>query len=228
MDLSANQAMNEPINQVARKHEETVQDWDYAEIGRTLYRWNDLFNIRFFNSELPTPLLSFRRVGTKVYGHYVPGRNEIGAKQNVNINPVHLVNPLADVLETLAHEQVHIWQANYGKPGRRNYHNRQCRRKMAEIGIPCDKWGRSLGMIDPFVSFLREHGVDANTRLEVPREETAQPSGGHLTKWHCCCTNIWAAVEVLARCERCHREFEKIAFKRKTNLASRNGNKQDI
>ena len=220
--------MDEPINQVARKHEETVQDWDYAEIGRTLYRWNDLFNIRFFNSELPTPLLSFRRVGTRVHGHYVPGRNEIGAKQNVNINPLHLANLLADVLETLAHELTHIWQANYGKPGRRNYHNRQCREKMTEIGIPCNKWGHSLGMTDPFVSFLREHGVDANTRLEVPLEESPQRSGGRLTKWCCGCTNVWAAVEVRARCEHCRGKFERVAFKRNTNPTSRNGNRQDI
>ena len=104
----------------------------------------------------------------------------------------------------------------------RNYRTGNCARRN-NINLSANQ-----AMTDPFVSFLRGHGVDANTRLEVPLEESPQRAGGHLTKWCCGCTNVWAAVEVRARCEHCRGKFERVAFKHNTNPTSRNGNRQDI
>ena len=114
----------------------------------------------------------------------------------------------AEVLETLAHEMVHSWQRNFGKPGSGNYHNAECRKKMDEIGIPCDKRGRSLGMRDPFVSFLHEQGIEADTRLTLPETASmAARSGTQLKKWHCSCTTIWAVRRVAAQCAPCGTVF---------------------
>jgi hypothetical protein len=200
--------MDEVINQVARQHEETVQGWNYAEASRVLYGWYDQISARFFAEGLPAPVLSFKRKRGRQLGHYVNGRNEIGVQENINISANHLQDPLADVLETLAHEMVHSWQRNHGKPGKRNYHNAECRKKMDEIGIPCDQWGCGLGMKDPFVSFLREHGVQAEMRLVLPQEVCmAARSSSRLKKWSCGCTNVWAAVRVAARCTLCENGF---------------------
>jgi hypothetical protein len=197
--------MDEQINQVSRAHQETVKDWEYAEIGRLLYRFYDRINVRFFESKVPTPVLSFRH-GRHCLGSYRNGRNESGVQENISISVRHLADSLADVIQTLAHEMVHSHQRNFGKPGRGNYHNRACRRRMDEIGIPCDKGGTSLGMRDPFVSFLREHGVEADARLTLsvaaPR---AARSGTRLKRWFCRedCTTIWAIRDVAAHCTKC-------------------------
>lgn len=197
--------MEEPINQAARKHEEQVENWDYGEASRRLYLFFDLLNERFFGASIPTPILSFKR--KRGNGHYVIGRNEIGVRENINISEEHLSDPLAEVLATLTHEMVHAWQHNYGTPGKRNYHNKACQRKMAEIGIPCNRWGRQLGMTDPFVSFLREHGVSAEMRL-VQREAKQQTAArSRLIRWQCGCMSIWATRDVRAKCLGCGKDF---------------------
>jgi len=101
----------------------------------------------------------------------------------------------------------HAWQQNYGTPGKRNYHNKACRKKMAEIGIPCNSWGRRLGMTDPFVSFLKEHGVSAEMRLVQPEEEPRAASRSRLVRWYCRCMSIWATQNVQAKCLGCGEDF---------------------
>jgi hypothetical protein len=216
--------MDEQINHEARKHEESVEDWRYADIGREMYLWFDRLNARFFEGTLPTPLFSFATTRASILGHYVPGRNPIGVQENVNINALHLKSPLAEVLSTLLHELIHVWQGNYGKPGRPPYHNKQCRQKMQDLGIPCDQWGHSLGMTDPLVGFLREHGVQAGHHLQLPREVVAerQPRW-RLRRWRCGCTTVWANEEVHARCTRCACEFQGFALGRKTTRRSAAG-----
>ena len=200
--------MDEPINLTARQHEETVQDWDFAEVSRTLYKFFDRINERFLQSKVPTPVLSFKCKRSQL-GHYVNGRNEIGVQENINISAGHLSDPLAEVLATLAHEMVHSWQRNYGKPGKRNYHNQECQKKMDVIGIPCGRWGKSLGMKDPFVAFLRENGVEAETRLVLPEQAfKAARTSSPLRRWFCNCMSVWATKELHAQCKACGQDFE--------------------
>ena len=199
--------MDEPINPASRTHEETVKDWDYMQAGKVLYRFYDFINDRFFGSKVPTPVLSFKYSRCR-FGSYRNDRNESGLRENITFNIRHLTDPLAEVIETLAHEMVHSWQRNFGKSGAGNYHNAECRKKMDEIGTPCGKRGRSLGMREPFVSFLREQGIEADTRLTLP--ETAlmtAGSGTRLKKWHCSCTSIWAISRVAAQCTNCGSVF---------------------
>jgi ribosomal protein S27AE len=40
-----------------------------------------------------------------------------------------------DILSTLVHEQVHLWQFHFGTPPRRCYHDREWADKMIEIGL---------------------------------------------------------------------------------------------
>lgn len=52
------------------------------------------------------------------------------------INPEYFANyPLVEICKTLCHEMVHIWQAHFGAPGRRGYHNMEWAKKMIEIGL---------------------------------------------------------------------------------------------
>jgi hypothetical protein len=40
-----------------------------------------------------------------------------------------------EILSTLAHEMVHKWQHDYGKPGKDAYHNKEWAKKMKRIGL---------------------------------------------------------------------------------------------
>jgi len=201
--------VDEPINTNTRKHQETVKDWRFAEPARTMYEWYDLLNEGFFDSKVPTPLISFKQDHRNTCGYYVPGRNEIGARENINLPPEHLHRPLPELLLTLTHEMVHAWDEKWGRPGKGNYHSKSCRAKMDEIGIPCDSRGRSLGMHDPFFSFLKKHGVRANTKLEMPPLiiKRGSRSGTRLKRWKCDCTTLWALHEVAVRCIKCRKRF---------------------
>ena len=49
------------------------------------------------------------------------------------------------MLSTLAHEMVHLWQAHYGKPSRKAYHNREWAAKMRAIGLQPSDTGEPGG-----------------------------------------------------------------------------------
>jgi predicted SprT family Zn-dependent metalloprotease len=62
------------------------------------------------------------------------------------INPEYwLGRPLLEVLQTLTHEQCHVWQNHFGDPGRRSYHNREWADKMVSIGLMPSSTGRPGG-----------------------------------------------------------------------------------
>tara|TARA_R100000900_G_scaffold85274_3_gene67056 strand:- start:13209 stop:13913 length:705 start_codon:yes stop_codon:yes gene_type:complete len=72
-----------------------------------------------------------------------------GSKQMVDelaINPEYFLgHPLLEVMQTLAHEQCHIWQYHFGTPSRRTYHNREWADKMESIGLMPSTTGRPGG-----------------------------------------------------------------------------------
>ena len=110
----------------------------------------DYFNIRLFNGELPNCLLTLQRKSGRVYGFFAPERfsNAVGNSKTdeLAMNPMHFhKRSIEDVLSTLAHEMVHVWQAHYGKPGRRGYHNKEWGRKMMQIGLLPSNTGKPGG-----------------------------------------------------------------------------------
>ena len=62
------------------------------------------------------------------------------------INPDYwLKDSVVDVMNTLVHEQCHIWQGVRGKPGRGHYHNKEWAEKMNNIGLCPSDTGRPGG-----------------------------------------------------------------------------------
>jgi hypothetical protein len=83
---------------------------------------------------------------------------------------------------------------------------------MRDIGIPCNKRGVSLGMQEPFVSFLKELGVEAEVfPFKQQNEESPARPGSRLKPWACKCTRVWASikVEVSATCCKCGNPFQR-------------------
>ena len=205
---------DESINLAIRENEKTALDWDLSNLADQLYWWVDHFNQAFFKEQpVPVPVISFERTNVNNLGHYVIGRNAIGVKENININSVHLKRPLWQILATLFHELVHSWQAAYGSPSNNWYHNNEFRSKMGEFGIFVNDKGCHTKIGDPFVTALKEQGVEfagldqSNGFIVIP--PVIKPKGkSKLKKWSCGCTNIRVAVKDLqAMCLKCKNTF---------------------
>ena len=62
------------------------------------------------------------------------------------MNPAHFNDrSMENVLSTLVHEMVHLWQHRFGKPPRKAYHDKQWAAKMKEIGLPPSATGAPGG-----------------------------------------------------------------------------------
>jgi len=117
----------------------------YAELQTAF----DFFNRELFGGRLPPCLITLQR-RRNCYGFFARRQfvdTRGGTTDELAVNPAFfMVVPLAEILQTMAHEQVHLWQAHFGKPGRRGYHNRQFARKMEEIGLMPSATGKPGGV----------------------------------------------------------------------------------
>ncbi|MFT3931058.1 MAG: SprT-like domain-containing protein [Spongiibacteraceae bacterium] len=110
----------------------------------------DFFNDRLFENKLPACVITFQRQ-KRIMG-YVSLERWINQQQEYThelaINPEYFANyPLVEICQTLCHEMVHIWQAQFGNAGRRGYHNRQWANKMMVIGLMPSTTGEPGGDI---------------------------------------------------------------------------------
>lgn len=98
----------------------------------------DFFNGELFDGELPPCLITLQR-RKRTYGYFSQARfiNRGGRRTDeIAMNPVYFAStPVEDVLSTLVHEMVHLWQAHHGRPGRRGYHNAEWAAKMKAVGL---------------------------------------------------------------------------------------------
>lgn len=116
----------------------------YEELQQA-YDW---FNKALFGFTLPPCLITLQR-NKRTFGFFCGSRfvNRHGLKTDeIAMNPAFFaVRPVEDVLSTLAHEMVHLWQHHFGKPGRRGYHNREWGMKMKDIGLHPSHTGQPGG-----------------------------------------------------------------------------------
>ena len=118
----------------------------YHEI-LTIY---DYFNWKLFDKQLPEVIIVLQRQNN-VMG-YVSCKRWINKskteemRHELAINPQYWLGwPIEEILSTLVHEQCHIWQEEYGDPGRRHYHNAEWADKMKSIGLMPSSTGKPGG-----------------------------------------------------------------------------------
>jgi hypothetical protein len=107
------------------------------------------FNRDLFADALPDCLITLQRQAN-TYGYFCPGQfAAIGGDaraDEIALNPAHFrVCTPKDICSTLVHEMVHLWQAHFGKPPRRGYHDRQWAAVMRRIGLPPSSTGAPGG-----------------------------------------------------------------------------------
>lgn len=108
----------------------------------------DHFNKEIFSDSLPPCLLTLQREKNTA-GYFSPERfiSRGGERTDeVAMNPRYFaVVPVEEIMQTLVHEMVHLWQHHFGQPGRRGYHNRQWAAKMDAVGLVPSITGRPGG-----------------------------------------------------------------------------------
>ncbi len=108
------------------------------------------FNERLFEGSLVPCMITFQRQA-RLMG-YVAFKRWVNVEgktmDELAINPAYFANyPLSEILQTLCHEMVHIWQEYYGSPSRPSYHNREWADKMKKIGLMPSSTGKPGGAI---------------------------------------------------------------------------------
>lgn len=142
----------------------------------------DFYNQRLFNGDLPGCLFTFQR-NKRLFGFFSRKRfGHRGGKQvdEIAMNPsVFAVRPVEAILSTLVHEQCHQWQACFGKPGRRGYHNAEWADKMEEVGLIPSSHGRPGGKR---VGEHMTHYIDPNGRFMALTKELLE--SGFALSWY--------------------------------------------
>jgi predicted SprT family Zn-dependent metalloprotease len=117
------------------KPEISPTDEFYSILGQAF----DHFNKALFHGALPHCLLTVQRE-TNTMCYFSPDRwgNHKGEKAHeIAINPAYFAShTLIEVLQTLVHEQCHLWQQVFGlRKSRHGYHNREWAGCMESIGL---------------------------------------------------------------------------------------------
>lgn len=181
----------ESINVAIKNHQSSVQDWRYSMFLADFHEWAKRFDFEF-KLNLPLPAIAMDRLGGRRLGFFRFGRNGLGLKHEITIDQNHARSKAYwQVLGTLLHELLHLWQQAHGEPSNSNYHNKQYQEKALSLGLVVDRWGhtRYTPQNSPFLNVLTKYGVKAP---EIPALDEQQMLVGRLNSsklklWQCTC-----------------------------------------
>ena len=189
------------------------------------YRW---FNDRLFDGTLPECLITMQRQ-SRTYGYFA--RERFGASDGkavvdeIALNPAHFKERTTEeVLSTLVHEMVHLWQHHFGqRRSQRSYHNKEWAAKMEKLGLVPSSTGVPGGKKtgQHMSHYIQGDGPFENVCAElvtigfavpyidqweeVTRTTTRKKKSASKTKYTCpvCTTNAWAKPETKLICGEC-------------------------
>lgn len=183
----------------------------HAEVSRAFA----FFNARHWAGQLPTPVFAFfpQPPNGRRLGHYRPRawRASDGELRDELIlyADLALERGMLEVLLTLLHEAVHVWQQHFGSPSS-NHHNAEWHLEAARVGL---RTSGATGRTQPGEGFLL--AVDAFAPLveQIPfrvRDATSR-TPGKLAKWVCACGfGVRVAIaDFDATCNRCRQKFHR-------------------
>jgi len=216
------------VNRVIAEHQDAQTAWAYGGVDlarevRAIRSWaRDLVDQFFASHCAPGFLFRFEREGSRVLGHYVPGRNDVGLQWEISINPRHLTTRSErQTAAVLLHELLH-WFEESVRPPRRSahgYHSAWFRKFAQEWGIPCTRYGAELGIVapSPFSAWADEHGLrdDVSSAISPGALPPDEPHSKRVP-WVCACppgervtAQVPRASELRAHCDRCGAAFHR-------------------
>jgi predicted SprT family Zn-dependent metalloprotease len=99
----------------------------------------DYFNYLLFEDQLPACMILLHR-HKRAKGYYWPKQfvvkgDDTKRLDEIALNPNCFDRPQREILSTLVHEMVHLWQQHFGDVPRKAYHDRQWAGKMEAVGL---------------------------------------------------------------------------------------------
>lgn len=186
------------------------------------------FNSALFNNDLPECLITLQRTSHSK-GYYSPdqfkSRFMPKTVDEIALNPdVFASRTDEEILSTLVHEMVHLWQQHFDIPPRGNYHNRRWANKMLSIGLIPSSTGEPDGKqtgqsmthyIEPGGLFQTEAArflaaASLEWNAAGTNSEKLRKSNSSKTKFSCpsCGCNAWAKPTARLICGECEEEME--------------------
>lgn len=110
----------------------------------------DAFNHALFDGKLDNSLITLQRrantFGYMSYNRFISTNDNQIYTHELALNPEYFgVKPLVEIFQTIVHEQTHLWQALFGTPSKKTYHNTEWAEKMESIGLMPSDTGRVGG-----------------------------------------------------------------------------------
>jgi predicted SprT family Zn-dependent metalloprotease len=177
-------------------------------------------NEKLFESKLPVVFFTYQRKPHSLgYCHFerFSERDGSGKMTELAMNPEGFHGrDDKEILSTLLHEMVHIWQCYFDEPPRKGYHDKPWAFKMEELGLmpsnTGEPGGKKLGQkmshyiieggkFDLVIgAFLLKHKL---VWEYVPEEKVEKEKKKTRVKYTCpvCGTNIWAKAKISVICE---------------------------
>lgn len=206
-----------------KKHQQRER-WQYQEVMPNLHLWVERFVFEFKLK------ISGVTIGVQALRHrdgqFRFGHNDFGLRREILLDQHHVKECLCeekyyDLAGTVLHELLHAWQEVHGKPGKRNYHNREFQRKAAELGLIVSPQGYQQYEPpgnSPFFALLDKYGVHVPSLSEPDRllGHRKQAGNSKLKLWECGCqppVKVRVGIKTFeAQCLICGCNFENASI----------------
>ena len=204
-----------------RPHTKAITPVEYGGLQKAF----DFFKEHLFKERwLPDVFITYQRK-SRMYGYFGADRfstrsGEAG-KHEIALNPDNFIGRSdSEILSTLVHEMVHLWQHLFGTPPRRSYHDKEWAAKMKSLGLQPSATGEPGGKEvgehmshyvipdGPFEQAYRQlaaSGWKLNLESVVREGKTATKRYPQKTKFSCstCGLNAWAKPDAALTCTAC-------------------------
>jgi hypothetical protein len=194
-------------------------DWIHARDAATFLSWTKRMNLEF-KLQVTELALKIGDLPVRTVSHFRAGHNEFGLRGEICLNARHFgKQPLAVLLFHLAHELIHAWQHQHGRPSLKDgWHNREFRQKAAELGLQVAENGATTCVEGPLSDLITSCGialpaVKQTTFGIAPRAATSLAGDSKLKKWVCECIRPVivrvAIADFRAACLVCNYRFRR-------------------
>lgn len=194
-------------------HYESISD-----IAKFLETAFDKLNERFFDNELPRPMVTIQST-PKAYGHFTMYDAWVGdeGKKEINLGAETLNRPIDNVIATLVHEMVHYYCFIRGIKDTSNagrYHNKRFKAEAESRGLSisyAERIGWSVTEPDEVLKgFVHSNGWSNITFARNTPTKAAGKKKNPLRKYICPCCEafVYATKPVTIRCEECDQLME--------------------
>lgn len=203
----------------------------------------DHLNKELFKGKLKAPMLTLSRNRNLTRGYFSAeqwldddGNTTHEIAINANLMSDINAGSVNELFNVLAHEMLHLWQYDHGKPSANGYHNKEWEDKAVEIGLKVVGGGYHVdtkimkdGALENALAIMPEDAVfpwitgelfvDPKTKeviiIQTPaqkrqatRKRNASKSGKR-TKYTCpkCLTSVWGKADINVGCFDCNEKM---------------------